>query len=221
MKKQLFGFLFSLSLISHSQSALLTFEFSGYSEEWKRFWFEPDIYLGPSALMTGTITIDTKLASQSYTTTYGDGFYGNISISGGVVDFNLQFAGQQYSSSNATGNLVSDFVAFEHPFMEGYLYYDTPVISLNLDTIWGDAGIHTVEQWETSDDPIRDLWLSESSHVLSWWLDFPENEMYPEGHAYGSGSIRVSAVPVPAAAWLFGSALVGLASIGRRRSVYK
>ena len=37
-----------------------------------------------------------------------------------------------------------------------------------------------------------------------------------------SGSITggtVSAVPVPAAAWLFGSALVGLAGVGRRRKI--
>jgi hypothetical protein len=33
----------------------------------------------------------------------------------------------------------------------------------------------------------------------------------------GSVSAAPSAVPVPAAAWLFGSALVGLAGIGRKR----
>ena len=32
------------------------------------------------------------------------------------------------------------------------------------------------------------------------------------------GSITMAAVPVPAAAWLFGSALVGLAGVGRKRS---
>jgi hypothetical protein len=50
-----------------------------------------------------------------------------------------------------------------------------------------------------------------------------ENKPYTEGNEYGQdykfvflkGS--VAAVPVPAAAWLFGSALVGLAGIGRKR----
>ena len=44
-------------------------------------------------------------------------------------------------------------------------------------------------------------------HVVSgtWMLDAE------------AGSLTYSAVPVPAAAWLFGSALVGLAGIGRRR----
>lgn len=37
------------------------------------------------------------------------------------------------------------------------------------------------------------------------------------GSSYG-GSISVSAVPVPAAAWLMGSALVGLVSFGRRKT---
>lgn len=36
--------------------------------------------------------------------------------------------------------------------------------------------------------------------------------------AYDGGTFTLSAVPVPAAAWLFGSALLGLATIGRRRS---
>jgi hypothetical protein len=37
--------------------------------------------------------------------------------------------------------------------------------------------------------------------------------------AQGTGSfVAVAAVPVPAAAWLFGSALVGLAGIGRKRA---
>lgn len=39
----------------------------------------------------------------------------------------------------------------------------------------------------------------------------------PSGNQYGIIAVNVSLVPIPAAMWLLGSALVGLAAIGRRR----
>ena len=40
---------------------------------------------------------------------------------------------------------------------------------------------------------------------------------YVGGSAYGSLLVRVSAVPIPAAAWLFGSGLIGLVGVARRK----
>lgn len=40
----------------------------------------------------------------------------------------------------------------------------------------------------------------------------------PVAVSYNNASVDISAVPVPAAVWLFGSGLVGLAGIARRRS---
>ena len=35
---------------------------------------------------------------------------------------------------------------------------------------------------------------------------------------FGAGTVNISAVPVPAAAWLFGSGLIGLVGIARRKT---
>lgn len=46
---------------------------------------------------------------------------------------------------------------------------------------------------------------------------------YRYGYVYGDGSMTIAydytPVPVPAAAWLFGSALFGLATVGRKRTI--
>jgi hypothetical protein len=47
------------------------------------------------------------------------------------------------------------------------------------------------------------------------WVDqFGVDEVVP---TYTPGSVQISAVPVPAAVWLFGSGLIGLVGIARRR----
>jgi hypothetical protein len=45
-------------------------------------------------------------------------------------------------------------------------------------------------------------------------------EIFGNDVAQGTGAFEaVAAVPVPAAAWLFGSALLGLVGVGRRRKL--
>ena len=44
---------------------------------------------------------------------------------------------------------------------------------------------------------------------------------YAPGPYIGSYLVRTSVVPVPAAVWLFGSGLIGLISIARRKSLSK
>jgi len=66
------------------------------------------------------------------------------------------------------------------------------------------------------------LAVGEGSSALSL-SEFNLNPFASGGSAYTGlafdqlGSVNVSAVPVPAAAWLFGSALVGLAGVKRRK----
>ena len=70
------------------------------------------------------------------------------------------------------------------------------------------------------------------AHVYSWYTVSPDNnvsgqflryEVVGGGHWAHLGEIEISgtlsAVPVPAAAWLFGSALIGLVGIARRKKV--
>ena len=50
--------------------------------------------------------------------------------------------------------------------------------------------------------------------------DYNENDAFYQGFNPGfEGTVNLSAVPVPAAAWLFGSGLVGLIGVARRKKV--
>lgn len=52
--------------------------------------------------------------------------------------------------------------------------------------------------------------------VYHFWLDLTNGS----GYAYFTGEhVVVSAVPLPAAVWMFGSGLVGMATIGRRNRI--
>jgi hypothetical protein len=53
------------------------------------------------------------------------------------------------------------------------------------------------------------------SNITSFTVEADQNYLMVDGLVGVTAS--VSAVPVPAAAWLFGSALIGLAGIGRKR----
>lgn len=48
--------------------------------------------------------------------------------------------------------------------------------------------------------------------------DYEDSSYNLVNASYNNASVDISAVPVPAAVWLFGSGLVGLAGIARRRS---
>lgn len=60
-----------------------------------------------------------------------------------------------------------------------------------------------------------DLILSESS---LWVFADEFGGYYGDQVVFDAASVNVSAVPVPAAVWLFGSGLIGLAGVARRRS---
>ena len=66
-------------------------------------------------------------------------------------------------------------------------------------------------------------WLAEENFIFAWFFDTADGNQYFEGqitnsYAWAVRDGDVSAVPVPAAAWLFGSALVGLAGVKRRKT---
>jgi len=64
--------------------------------------------------------------------------------------------------------------------------------------------------------PTTDAVLS-TTPIATTWFDTASVALDPQP-IYGTATITVSAVPVPAAVWLFGSGLIGLVGIARRRT---
>lgn len=129
--------------------------------------------------------------------------------------------------STTAANIDFYFATYDNQIMAGAAGADPVVLSsgngahAGEGNIWGSSMggfISNVGMTSTSgiDQQTLEAWMfnglfSDFSGVVEksgkWTLDFSKGELV------------YSAVPVPAAAWLFGSALIGLAAVGRRRNV--
>lgn len=107
----------------------------------------------------------------------------------------------------------------------------TPYASLTQDSSqgWFSVDITSlVEYWVTTGNTDFGIALSQEQYGVTRngsgslvVAQFCDSESSPAACSAGQFSpsitVEASAVPVPAAAWLFGSALLGLAGVGRRR----
>ena len=119
-------------------------------------------------------------------------------------------AGDTYSTPQPSGN-----------FLDAYTFtVDTPTLGLNISGthqgLYGDdlllTNINTNEQYHLGTTFSETLSLVAGDYIFTF-----------SGFALDSASadydLTMSAVPLPAAAWLFGSALLGFVSYSRRRKV--
>lgn len=126
------------------------------------------------------------------------------SVYSGVFDINLVLfnsLGQSVASNSGNlNNAVSDL--FSYNVLDDGLYYLTVSAYQNmpLDAFGNDLG------------------TSDGSWYEGTTLDHWSNQSFGSGH-YGLQITSTSPVPVPAAAWLFGSGLAGLAAAARRRGL--
>jgi hypothetical protein len=62
-------------------------------------------------------------------------------------------------------------------------------------------------------------YAGDSGSAVADLFNLSEVELFNDGRGdiYGSALIRVSSVPIPATAWLFGSGLLGLVGVARRK----
>lgn len=89
-------------------------------------------------------------------------------------------------------------------------------ISEDYDAVINTSGIIDLGLWSI-DDPSPTLFGDVFIRSLSFEGNNIDLTLNASNNLYVYNSISVSQVPVPAAAWLFGSALVGLAGIKRRK----
>ena len=66
----------------------------------------------------------------------------------------------------------------------------------------------------TFDDVLGSLPIG-SAYEISWVVDATSTDV---GEIFTGTDIAVSSVPVPAAVWLFGSALIGLGALKRKKA---
>lgn len=153
--------------------------------------------------------------AADYSEVFADGIW-NISvdlsfINGGFTDSWLRF---RYQDSTANGWHIS---------LEDTNFFDAPWQSyaVSFDTTWDDA------------TAMANGWVQESNGTLTATPSFSElwNNTYTSevrilgGERMVAGidnyraSYRTPEVPIPAAAWLFGSGLLGITGIARRRKL--
>jgi hypothetical protein len=120
---------------------------------------------------------------------------------------NVVFATQSFSGTPAAGSLITFTGLFNYNPMGGDLLVDVKA----LGAIGGPAGPTYGPMVEANS-----IAGSTFSRVFEWYPS-------PTGYVHNSyGNVTLfstSAVPVPAAAWLFGSGLLGLIGMARRKAV--
>ncbi len=153
-------------------------------------------------LGTGTMDTDTGLVTSIGTGIVStQNFFGNPAIADIILDISIDSAN---NSGTQTRTSCND--------LQGTLNCNGPS-SPPLNTPLPLAGL-TGNNWVGGET---------TGAVLTYNISSTQANPITGGDIFNNGALTVtvgsavSAVPVPAAAWLFGSALVGLAGIGRKR----
>lgn len=120
----------------------------------------------------------------------------NFNSSGTFTSGSLSISGKFNNSSTTTTLMTANLINFAKS-SNGYLW------GFNTNNIVCSAAINTAAHGCTSAEVVYlGLASAQKSLTKSW----------------KTTGVALTSVPVPAAAWLFGSGLAGLASIGRRKS---
>lgn len=130
-----------------------------------------------------------------------------------------------FDSAGGTGPYSSDPLPDNKPY--GTYEEYNKVAAQTLLSLWGVT--QATSPWPDT-DPWSNFLIGEKpcgddlvcvgtvrSGTFGGWLSNYVGTSPTTGRDYAKGSALVSTVPIPAAAWLFGSALIGLVGIGRKR----
>ncbi|MEH6593274.1 MAG: VPLPA-CTERM sorting domain-containing protein [Halioglobus sp.] len=141
---------------------------------------------------------------------------GDGTIADGDIDNTLNYAGSPYCSNNPGSCSASRFALFNlnstpaFPAIKDGSASGSSLTTDALGNITG-GGVSIVAKVPTGTAGTLNI----DADAGTWAFVIFGNDI-----AQGTGSfVAPSAVPVPAAAWLFGSALVGLVGVGRRRKL--
>ncbi len=135
------------------------------------------------------------------------GIYGDLIVNQGVIDLEIAGTGYgEYDELNVLGSSIfSADTTINLHFINGF----APSARDDFNLVWGNAGMSGLDL--------------ATFNVLGLEAGF-EYDIFSD--SYGNitlfalnDGVSTSVVPVPAAVWLFGSGLIGLVAVGRRRQV--
>lgn len=171
----------------------------------------PDIY--SSGITVSYDALNDTLSAEGYASTFTDlsgtqrdianGTLGTFSLSA-IIDDAGNFSGGNFTIGGTVGSfnsgtlLSGDLTAFGFESGNPSFEFALNVTGGDAMSLYGNAG----------------LTLSGMNTATSFAADFVRDFAYSDAKTV----VPAAVVPVPAAAWLFGSGLIGLVGVARRRS---
>jgi hypothetical protein len=170
--------------------------------------------------------LDTVANSGKYTLTSGDfntsngmmtwwgaqAWANNLSL-GGFTNWALPTTVPAASGYNQTGSQMGDLFYNQLGGVEGTSINTTHNANYNV-----FSNVQSSVYWSSSDyapNPVN-AWVFLTDRGFQFSNLIKANQLY--AWAVRPGDVAASSVPVPAAVWLFGSGLIGLASFTRRKN---
>ena len=202
LKKPLALAAFLLVPVFSANAEILKFEFSGESAS----------YFGPEVTLSGSFLLDTSAGTIDYLE-WNPNLIG-FRLSGGTSNLHAQLG--DLWEINHEGAIDGSFRAEIDGTNEIHAHIGD-MIGFDDGQPAGDLDI-TMEEWNGYDDPLAWYFLEHAPiRGVYWRAETNDLAEYPMGHTQGILTMNVSQVPIPAAGWLFGSTLIGLAGLKRKK----
>ena len=169
-------------------------------------------------------SIDCNMGSNGWMATWGN-TAGGTNAPGNILtghDGWVGYANAGYSFENGDYDLIpglyagSTNSANESKYWNSELEDYEPLTNVNSNSPWVNGGSASLA---AGDAVLNLLGLKSGYYMIAVGGSCPDNNANGQGCAAGGTrgyQLTITSVPVPAAVWLFGSALVGLGVTGRR-----
>ncbi|MCP3670202.1 MAG: hypothetical protein GY814_07180 [Gammaproteobacteria bacterium] len=170
-----------------------------------------------------SITLDSVSGLEWLDLTHTAGLSYNV-VSARLVDTADDLFGWRYATLDevedfwTSGGGLSPYNGGAGNWVEGVFGYWGPSVAGEEDAFFLSADINTSGYHEygrladyTGQDPVPDP----LAYAILHYDELQDHTSVPR---VASALVRVSVVPVPAAIWLFGTALIGLVGYGKRKS---
>ena len=160
------------------------------------------------------------LVTENFTSTVLDGAFSGVEAVGSFTYDDSFISGFGFESIDANQGLTVEVSLFGQTFFESNdIDYSNGLPSLEFNN--GSATLldfFVSEQYEWADSDGVGYWATDVTDITRQGaLNFGAFSLNAIAGGGYDGNFIVNAVPVPAAAWLFGSGFVALVSAGRRK----